>query len=562
MIKKHFLLLAVLLAVNISFAQTRREIVDACFRDICIEISAENLLKNNKIVLPKEISTFKQLMSFLNETYPDDKNPIKQCCFNLNFKSVKYTNEELPKYWNDAVTNYAVGVSYDNLKIQGIIAQYEKLLTSAKEPIPQTIVANNTQQKTEIDKNNSKTLQSQIDELKIKLETAETEIKLLQKENKELKTEATKNTERNPLSVPIKYIFLLLTALLFVLAFIKKDYIMKTVKKLRKGKPIQSPVKNSPTISLNKVDKEESQIPELLQKKVEEKKFLFPHIIEKQWLIVKGKSIGKSHISKNQPCQDNHHSEQLNKTWGIAVNCDGMGSGDISQIGSEKVSLNLVKFFKERISNEDWFTKNTLPSNDEWTKIATETLKGMKAALSKYAISKKYDFQELATTVIVVVYSPHGLLIAHIGDGRAGYCNDKEEWNSGMIPHKGEEANETTFITSNWDAEPLTSSGVSVPECRVIDEPIRAFTLMSDGCEQHFFETKIQDPNSQSKKLIEINRPYANTMNGLVTTFYEMLKDKIGDDEINNHFNNYVKEGTTRIKNEPDDKSIIIGIFH
>jgi len=562
MIKKHFLLLVLLLTVSVSFAQTRREIVDACFRDICFEISKENLLQNDKKVLPKEIKTYKELQTYLTNAYPDENNSLRKCCKNLNYRSNIYKDEELPNYWIDAVTNYAVGVAIDNSKIQEIIKKYDEQLTSAKEPFSQTVTGNTTQQKVEIDKEDSETIQSHIDELENKLATAEAEIKLLQKENKKLKDKAANNTKPNPFSFPVKYILLLFAVLISGIVFIKKDFLMNKLKKNRGGKKAVS----SQPIALANEPKEEKKVEQPLSESVETKteikKFVFPHIIEKQWLIVKGKSIGKSHISKNQPCQDNHHSEQLNETWGIAVNCDGMGSGNISQIGSEKVSLSLVKFFRERISNEDWFKKNSLPSNDEWSKIATERLKGTKAALSIYATKENYDFQQLATTVIVVIYAPHGLLVAHIGDGRAGYCNHMGEWNSIMIPHKGEEANETTFITSNWDTEPITSSGVTIPECRVIDQPIRAFTLMSDGCEQHFFETKIQDPNSQSKKLIEINRPYANTMNGLVKTFYEMLKDKIGEDEINNHFTNYIKEGTPRLKNEPDDKSIIIGIFH
>jgi serine/threonine protein phosphatase PrpC/polyhydroxyalkanoate synthesis regulator phasin len=569
MIKNFFLLLVLLLTVNISFAQTRREIVDACFRDICIEISKKNLFKDNK-VLPEEIKTYKELQAFLTELYPDEKNPLRKCCKNLNYKSNTYKDEELPKYWNDVVAQFVVGVDFDNTKIQDIITKYNGKVPSVKEQVNPKINNVHSQESIETGKDEVKSLQSQIDELETKLLAAENEIKNLKTENDKLKKEVKKNSNQSPFSIPVKLILFLITIpILFFIYFkkdlimAKKDLIMAKWKTLRKGKGASNSSSVSTALKGSEIeDKSQPSLPELTDKKIEANKFSFPTIKDKQWLIIKGKAIGKSHISKNQPCQDNHYFEQINKTWGIAVNCDGMGSGDISQIGSEKVSLSLVKFFKERIINEEWFLNNSLPSNDEWSKIAKEILKGTKAALSKYAIKENYNFQQLATTAIVVVYSPHGLLVTHIGDGRAGYCNDKGEWNSVMIPHKGEEANETTFITSNWDAEPTNSSGVSVPECRVIDAPIRAFTLMSDGCEQHFFETKIQDPNYQSKKLIEINRPYANTMNGLVGTFYEMLKDKIVEDEINNHFNKYVKEGTARIKNEPDDKSIIIGIFY
>lgn len=560
---KYFLLLLTILAVNLSFSLTRREIVDACLKDICIEKSKENLLKNEIRFLPKEIVTNKRLQNFLTETYLDNKNSSRKLCKNLHYKSNSYKNEELPFNWNDANVKFVIGVEYDTTKFQEIIKKNSKSISQSEHFSSSTIVAvENTPSNIDKKKDEPNSLQTQIDELQKNFDEAENTIKILQKENKQLKEELSRNSNQNP-KPHFFLLTLLLTAILIsVLIFLKKDSVMTAPKKIKTKLQRK---KNSDKINLSIPDEEIKTPPPsplLKEKQIEPQIFSFPAIKEKNWLIVKGKAIGKSHISKNQPCQDNHYSEQINKTWGIAVNCDGMGSGDISEIGSEKVSKNLVKFLREKIEKEDWFLSNSLPSNDEWNTTATEILKGMKGALAKYANANKLEFPQLATTIIAIVYSPHGLLVAHIGDGRAGYCNDKGEWKSAMIPHKGEEANETTFITSDWDNENLISSGVPVPECRVINEPIRAFTLMSDGCEQHFFETKIQDPNSQVKKLIEINSPYANTMNSLVGTFYEMINDKIEADVINNHFNKYVEGGTTRIKNEPDDKSIIIGIFH
>jgi len=406
-------------------------------------------------------------------------------------------------------------------------------------------------------------LQIKINELNLKLTKGDKELLQQHNENKKLEQELRNSRLKSRFLISFACILSLFFVIILIFTIYNRDLLMSKLLKYRGNENNKStPQIGIHTNKSNKSNSNQPKLPEQANKKTKTTIFSIPRVRKRKWLIVNGKSIGRSHLSKNQPCQDYQHFEQINKTWGIAVNCDGMGSGDISQIGSEKVAINLVKFFRERIVKEEWFISNSLPSNNEWNAIATETLKGMKAALAKYALSKNYDFQQLSTTLIITIYSRHGLLIAHIGDGRAGYCNDKGIWNSAMIPHKGEEANETIFITSNWDNETVTSSGVGVPECRVIEDSIRAFTLMSDGCEQHFFETKVQDPNYQNKMLIEKNLPHVKTMNGIISTIYEMIKDKIDEEEIRNHFSNFIKEGTPRLKSEPDDKSIIIGIFH
>lgn len=90
---------------------------------------------------------------------------------------------------------------------------------------------------------------------------------------------------------------------------------------------------------------------------------------------------------------------------------------------------------------------------------------------------------------MVVIYSPLGLLAVHVGDGRMGYKTMSGEWKSMMTPHKGEEANQTIFLISEfWDIPNYELSGVLVPESIVIREPVQAFALMSDGCEHTAME--------------------------------------------------------------------------
>jgi hypothetical protein len=278
-----------------------------------------------------------------------------------------------------------------------------------------------------------------------------------------------------------------------------------------------------------------------------------------KWNIVEAKSIGKSHISSNDPCQDNKSYLKLSDNWGVAITSDGAGSAKLSHEGSKFISEKTPIYLKKIFETEDWFNNNQLPTDERWETICLGIFDTMKKLLNSYAIENNYEFKDLACTVILMVYSNKGLLVSHIGDGRAGYCNTNGEWKSAIVPHKGEEANQTIFITSVW--ENLVLSDVKVPESRVIREPIKAFLLMSDGCEQHFYICKSQDPTRTDTFFIEINKPDKVFLDSVISAYGRMIDDGKTNDEINAHLERYLERGTKELEDEPDDKSIILGFI-
>jgi len=155
---------------------------------------------------------------------------------------------------------------------------------------------------------------------------------------------------------------------------------------------------------------------EVITKKTEEKR-------EEKWMILSGSIIGSDHLKKDppMPCQDNHTIEKINDLWGIAVVSDGLGSKSLSHIGSEFVVKKTVSYLKEVLDKKEWIRLEQLPSQEEWNIIAYDVLYRVHKALEGYAKIHDYRLSELACTVIAVIYSPFGLLVTHIGDGRAGY---------------------------------------------------------------------------------------------------------------------------------------------
>ncbi|MGB5024649.1 MAG: PP2C family serine/threonine-protein phosphatase, partial [Saprospiraceae bacterium] len=171
------------------------------------------------------------------------------------------------------------------------------------------------------------------------------------------------------------------------------------------------------------------------------------------WIVAKASVIGASHIKENLPCQDSHGYKFFSEdNFGIAVVSDGAGSTEFSHLGSGEVVQQVIEKFS-KLTKEETFHLNA-PELSIWNKKSVEVFKSILTALKEFAEEEKINYKSLAATAIVIIITPYGLLTTHIGDGRAGYLNEKGEWLSCITPYKGELANETVFITSDfWEDE-------------------------------------------------------------------------------------------------------------
>lgn len=286
--------------------------------------------------------------------------------------------------------------------------------------------------------------------------------------------------------------------------------------------------------------------------------FSSPH--SQQWVVVSDSVIGKSHLASGIPCQDAHFTKRIRWNWGIAIVCDGAGSAKNSHKGSEFTATEaLPRFFEELVNKEGWIERNRLPTQEEWQEKATDQFKQALSALMHVAKDNNVDIASLACTAIVVIYSPLGLLVAHIGDGRAGFCDEHGNWQAIIIPHKGEESNQTIFLSSStwYMDDELRMSGVRVPECRVISVKPKAFVLMSDGCEQHSFECSVMD--STTGQWSDPNRPYEKFFNPLVETLRQMA-DSATTVDMPAKWKQFLESGNEGLRNESDDKTMVLGI--
>lgn len=280
---------------------------------------------------------------------------------------------------------------------------------------------------------------------------------------------------------------------------------------------------------------------------------------EHRWVTISHSAIGKSHSQANPPipCQDNSYFESLDEKWQLAIVCDGAGSAKMSHIGSKQISNNILPFnIKRKIKNKEWYNKGKLPSKKEWENIGISVLEETKENLKSWVLrdNKKnatnYVLSDYASTVMIAIYNSEGVLITNIGDGRGGYLNTSGALTPLFIPFGSEESNGTIFITS-----PIWEKPIKYIQTKVINENILAVFLLSDGMEKITFECS----NLTDNVFTDANIPYKKFFYPIFSKIKSL--DNEGEEKLKNEWKLFIESGNNAIKNESDDKTLLISFL-
>ena len=181
--------------------------------------------------------------------------------------------------------------------------------------------------------------------------------------------------------------------------------------------------------------------------------------------------------------------------------------------------------------------------------------------MDTYSKAQDITLKSLSATAIVVIHAPIGILAVHIGDGRAGYKNENGEWKKIITPHKGEEANQTIFLSSDfWDIHYYVMSNKFVPEAVVVREKPIAFSLMSDGCESTAWLYNQKD--EKTGNFFDPNVPFPDFFNPLCNTLQSFHKEKVDLGERKEKWKNFITSGNKSFEREQDDKTMILGVLN
>ncbi len=276
----------------------------------------------------------------------------------------------------------------------------------------------------------------------------------------------------------------------------------------------------------------------------------------KDWSYLYAFVQGKGHIEENIPCQDCCNVFQ-HTNYSICVVSDGAGSCEKSDIGSMNATSFANHHFSKLLEEKKWHRAKAKIKPKDWHKLSIKGLKAIKKDLEKISISEGCELKSLSCTLIIAIHFKEKILITHIGDGRAGYCNNKDEWKAMLTPYKGSYSNETVFITSDiWHDDATLNKYI---ESKIITEKVKAFCLLTDGCENASFECyKIDE---QLSIPIDINRPFKDFFHDNINIHIpNLVKAQKSQLELNEIWEAFLKSGNDTLKNENDDKSMILAV--
>jgi len=274
-----------------------------------------------------------------------------------------------------------------------------------------------------------------------------------------------------------------------------------------------------------------------------------------KWRYLNAYIQGNGHKESNLPCQDYSYVFKHDE-YVICVVCDGASAFKNSQIGAENVTKFANHYFSDLINTKKWYNEKETITEKEWKEEAKETLYKIRNELEEKFTTQGYSLESLSCTIIVVIQLKNKLLVTHIGDGRAGYCNDNDEWFSMIKPCKGDYSNETVFITSNiWNDENSIDQYI---ESRIVEYVnLKAFCLLSDGCENASFECYKYD--DELKTAFEINKPFKEFFHDNINNHLpKIIARGICEEELNEIWAEFLRTGNETLQKENDDKSMIL----
>jgi len=273
------------------------------------------------------------------------------------------------------------------------------------------------------------------------------------------------------------------------------------------------------------------------------------------WTTATASVIGKSHTENDLPCQDASRIKRISRNCGVAIVADGAGSCIYSQLGSKILTEKGVLLFAKKLGKSVFIRRKRVLKKDHWRRIVLKCFKELHHELTEYSIKYGYPLKDLSSTMIVVAYAPWGIMVAHIGDGRAAYTNSDMEWKSLFTPFSGSEAGTTVFFTSNT----VWGNPDKYIETAVVNDHITGFSLLSDGMEKSSYECYIK--KTDEEHYYDPNKPFNNFFNPVAKSLYVMSEQSWNQKRLNESWQNFLSKGNDRLINESDDKTMIVGIL-
>ena len=279
---------------------------------------------------------------------------------------------------------------------------------------------------------------------------------------------------------------------------------------------------------------------------------------------------GSAHLRTNPktPCQDHADSRRLANGLVASVVSDGAGSSSHSELAS-RFCVERIMTALEEIDFIDFLCPRPDPEHLDqlWSLRAKQAFQRTRQALEEYAIKQSIEVVDLYCTLLVIVQAPWGFMVAHVGDGRAGYYDGQAK--ALMVPLATYTAGQTMFLIHRKWEDAFRSSIVFHPAPDVISY----YFLCSDGPQTYLMERSSFDPQADrvyddflgEDAYYDSNRPYHPFFQGLI----QSLNEVGSEDERNDRLKQLIELGRYELSGQisylpslvspelDDDKSLV-----
>lgn len=298
---------------------------------------------------------------------------------------------------------------------------------------------------------------------------------------------------------------------------------------------------------------------------------------------------GLAHQQYGIPCQDRHGYRTLkghNSGWALAVVADGAGSKSHSDIGARLVVEATLDYLQDRLNNRRYYAIEPSsvfmppqPPSSQLETFAIALYEHLYSRLQDYARRHDMAIDALGCTLIATILTPQGVSLIHIGDGRAAFQDMTGQWQALMTPWRSEDGY-TVFVTTQALRKAINQANTSAEakahtiqdytkntepkqdyiRATIINQPVQAVVLMSDGVEHSAFEYQVFDETLQ--RYVRPNRPFANFLNPVKATLNKLHAHYVSDQmAINERFASFLQQGTETLKKEGDDKTLVFAVY-
>lgn len=198
------------------------------------------------------------------------------------------------------------------------------------------------------------------------------------------------------------------------------------------------------------------------------------------WMMAAIEVTGATHVARGQACQDSA-SVSLTGSALVVVVCDGAGSATRSGEGALLFSRIVASEMSDLMEVTDRIDASS------WTDIAlrcVERARGMVEQGSPAGAEPNNDF---AATLVAFACTREFTASLHIGDGLALALDERGEPLLASLPHTGEYANETFFVTDrDWRER---------ARCRFVPIPAFAVLVCTDGAQGDLLQAQDAGPH-------------------------------------------------------------------